>query len=158
MSQRVFIKSVSRRYGVDTVSGLPASQSHIFVLGRKGSWSVTFRSERRLEVWICVSSMTRSDIENVGTAVARQPRAPAERHWRAVRKIISYMNEIQITGWGLFEGGDLKLSVYVDANYADKANGRRSTSGVAAMLLITAVIAISTRQQWLTFLRARPST
>ena len=47
------------------------------------------------------------------------------------------------------EGG-LKLSVYVDADYADKANNRRSVFGVAVVLGGTAVIASSTTQHCVT--------
>ena len=32
------------------------------------------------------------------------------------------------------KGRDLKLSVYIDADYADKANARSSVSGVGVML------------------------
>ena len=48
------------------------------------------------------------------------------------------------------KGGGLTLSVYVDADYADKANGRRSVSGVAVMLGGTSVIASSTMQHCVT--------
>ena len=44
------------------------------------------------------------------------------------------------------KGGGLKLSVYSDADYVDKANDRRSVSGVAVMLGGTSVIASSTTQ------------
>ena len=48
------------------------------------------------------------------------------------------------------KGGGLKLSVYVNAAYADKANDRRSVSGVTVMLRGTAVIASSTSQHCVT--------
>ena len=40
--------------------------------------------------------------------------------------------------------GDLKLSVYVDTDYANKDNDRRSLSGVAVMVGGTVVNASST--------------
>ena len=48
------------------------------------------------------------------------------------------------------KGGGLKLSVYVDVDYADKANARRSVSGVVVMLGGTSVIASSTTQHCVT--------
>ena len=94
--------------------------------------------------------MTRPDIANAVGAVARQAHEPAERHWRAVRKIISYVNGTKKLGLVFSKGGCLKLSVNVDVDYADKANGRRSVSGVAMMLGGIAVIASSTAKHWLT--------
>ena len=75
----------------------------------------------------------RPDIANAVSAVARQARDPAERHRRAVRK-----------------DSDLKFSVYVDADYADKDNDRCSVSGVAVMVGGTVVNASSTTQQCVT--------
>ena len=94
--------------------------------------------------------MTRPDIANAVRAVARQAHDPAERHWRAVCQIISYLNGTKKLGLVFSKGGGLKLSVYVDADYADKANDRRSVSGVAVMLGGTSVIASSTTQHCVT--------
>ena len=46
--------------------------------------------------------------------------------------------------------GDLKLSLFADGDYADKANDRWSVSGVAVMLENTAVGASSTTQHCVT--------
>ena len=46
--------------------------------------------------------------------------------------------------------GDRKLSVYVDADYANKDNDRRSVSGVAVMVGGTVVNARSTTQHCVT--------
>ena len=48
------------------------------------------------------------------------------------------------------KGSGLKLSVYFDADYVDKANNKRSVSGVAVMLGGAAVIASSTTQHCVT--------
>ena len=74
--------------------------------------------------------MTRPDIVNTVRAVARQAQNPAERHWRAVRKIIAYLNKTKDLGLVFVKDGDRKLSVYVNADYANKDNDRRSVSGV----------------------------
>ena len=90
--------------------------------------------------------MTRPDIVNAVRAVARQVLDPAERHWRAVRKTIAYLNKTKDLGLVFVKDGDRKLSVYVDADYANKDNDRRSVSGVAVMVGGTVVNASSTTQ------------
>ena len=48
--------------------------------------------------------------------------------------ILSYLNEIKSFGITYVRGSGLGLEVYADANYADKANGRRSVSGIGVTL------------------------
>ena len=48
------------------------------------------------------------------------------------------------------QGGGLELSLYVDADYADKANDKRSVSGAAFMLGGSVVSATSTTQHCIT--------
>ena len=80
-------------------------------------------------VWLVVVS--RTDITNAVRAVSRQSTSPAERHWKAVLQIIIYLlgtKDLSVT----FEwGSGLELSVFADANYAEKADDRRFVSGVA---------------------------
>ena len=147
MSQRAFIESVASRYGVNTVSGLPASQSADLGPRREGKPVCDKPVRAAVGSLIWVGGMTRPDIANAVRAVARQAHDPAERHWRAVYKIISYLNGRKKLGLVFSKGGGLKLSVYVDADYADKANDRRSVSGVAVM---SSVIASSTTQHCVT--------
>ena len=150
MSQRAFIESVASRYGVNTVSGLPASQSADLGPRREGEPVCDKPVRAAVGSLIWVGGMTRPDIANAARAVARQAHNPAERHWRAVCKIISYLNGTKKLGLVFSKGGGLKLSVYVDADYADKANDWRSVSGVAVMLGGTSVIASSTTQHCVT--------
>ena len=95
--------------------------------------------------------MTRPDIANTGREVARQGHDSAERHWRVVRKIIPYLNKTEDLGLVFVKDGDRKLSVYVDADYANKDNDRRSVSGVAVMVGGTVVNASNTTQHCVTF-------
>ena len=41
--------------------------------------------------------------------VARQAHDPAERHWRAIRKIIAYLNKMKDLGLVFVKDGDRKL-------------------------------------------------
>ena len=99
-------------------------------------------------IWL--GGMTRPDIANAVRAVARQALDPAERHWRVVRKIIVYLNKTKDLGLVFVKDGDRKLSVYVDADYANKNNDRRSVSGVAVMVGGTVVNTSSTTQYCVT--------
>ena len=129
-SQKAFIESVVSRYGVDAVSDLPASQSAD--LGpRRNDEPVCDKPVRAAVgslIWL--GGMTRPDIANAFRAVARQAHDPAERHWLPVRKIIAYLNKTKDLGLVFVKDGDRELSVYVDADYANKDNDRRSVSGV----------------------------
>ena len=50
----------------------------------------------------------------------------------------------------LSKGGDLKLVVYVDADHADEANGRRPVSGAVVMMGCASVIASRTTPHCMT--------
>ena len=150
MSQRAFIESVASRCGVDTVSGLPVSQSADLGPRMEGEPVCDNPVRAAVGSLIWVGGMTRPDIANTVRAVAHQAHDPAERHWRTVYKIISYLNGTNKLGLVFSKEGGVKLSVYVDADYADKANDRRSVSGVAVMLGGTSVIASSTTQHCVT--------
>ena len=65
-------------------------------------------------------------------------------------EIIAYLKATKDLGVVFQRGGDLKLSLFADADYADRCNDRRLGSGVAAMLGNTAVSASSTTQHCLT--------
>ena len=60
-----------------------------------------------------LGGMTRPDIGNAVRAVARQAHDLAERHWRAVKKIIPYLNKTKDLGLVFVKYGDRKLSAYV---------------------------------------------
>ena len=149
-SQRAFIEYVVSRYGVDAVSDLPASQSTD--LGpRRNDEPLCNKSVRAaVGTLIWLGGMTRPDIANAVRTVARRAHDPAERHWRAVRKIIAHLNKTKDLWLMFVRDGDRKLSVYVYADYANKDNDRRSVSGVAVMVG-TVVNASSTTEHCVTF-------
>ena len=92
MSQRAFIESVANRCGVNTVSALPTSQSADLGPRKEGEPVCDKPVRAAVGSLIWVGGMTRPDIANAVRAVARQAHDPAERHWRALRKIISYLD------------------------------------------------------------------
>ena len=149
-SQRASIESVVSRYGVDAVSDLPASQSADLDPRRNDEPVCDKPVRAAVGSLIWLGGMTRPDIANAVRAVVRQAHDPAERHWRAVRKLIAYLNKTKDLGLVLVKDDDRKLSVYVHADHANKDNDRRSVSGVAVMVGGTVVNASSTTQHCLT--------
>ena len=98
MSQRASTEFVASRYGVNTVSGLLASQWADLGPRRKGAPVCDKPVPAAVGSLISVGGMTRPDIANAVGAVARQTHDPAEGLWRAVRKIISYLNGTEKPG------------------------------------------------------------
>ena len=94
--------------------------------------------------------MTRPGIASAARAVARHAHNPAARYWKAVRKIVVYLKATKDLGVVFQRGGDLKLSLFADADYPGRCNDRRSVLGVAAMLRNAAVSASSTTQHCVT--------
>ena len=128
------------------MSDLPASQSEDLGPRRNDEPACDKPVRAVVGSLIWLGGMTRPDIANAVRAVARQAHDPAEKHWRAVRKIIAYLSKTKYLGLVFVKDGDRKLSVYVDADYANKDNDRRSVSGVTVMVGGTVVNASSTTQ------------
>ena len=109
----MFIESVVSRYGVDAVSDLPTSQS-IDLDPRRNEEPACDKPVRAfVSSLMCLGGMTRPDIANAVRAVACQTHYPAERHWRAVRKIIAYLNKTKDLGLVFVKDGNRKLSVFM---------------------------------------------
>ena len=75
---------------------------------------------------------------------------PAARHWEAVRKIGAYLKATKDLGVVFRRGGDLKLSLLADVDYADRCDNRRSVSSATVLLGNTAVSASSAAQHCVT--------
>ena len=138
------------RYGVDALSDLPASQSTDLDPGRNDGPVCDKPVRATVGSLIWLGGMTRPDTANAVRAVTRQTHDPAETHWRAVRKIFACLNKTKDLGLVFVKDGDRKLSVYVDADSANKDDERRSVSGMAGMVEGTVVNASSTTQHYVT--------
>ena len=150
MTQTSFVDSPVDRFDIQHKTQTPTSVG--FDLGPK-------RIHEKEDVWpykqavgdlLWISGMTRPDIASAVRAVARHAHNPAARHCKAARKIIAYLKATKDLGVVLRWGGDLKLSLFADADYADICNDRRSVSGVAVMLGTIAVGGSSTTQHCVT--------
>ena len=96
MLQRSFIEPVASRYGVNTVSGLPAFQPADLGPRREGEPVCDKPVRVAVGSLIWVGGMTRPDIANAVWAVARRAHDPAKVHGRAVPKIISYLGGLSL--------------------------------------------------------------
>ena len=87
-------------------------------------------------MWI--ANQTRPDISNASRAIARFPHDPKIVHVKAARKVLEYLSataHLDLTFRKESKLGDVHLKydleTYVDADYAHKAEDRRSVPGVA---------------------------
>ena len=150
ITQKAFIESMLNRFGVNSSSDIPATPG--VELGPReegepgGDWP--YREAVGSLMWL--STMTRPDISNAVRAVARHSHNPTERHWRAVLKIMEYLHGTRFLGLTFVRGSGLGLDAYSDADYADKANDRRSVSGTVITLGGAAVSWASSTQRCVT--------
>ena len=99
-------------------------------------------------MWLVVWSKT--EIYNATHVVARHVDDPSERHWQAVLQIIKYALGTKDQSLMFERGPNLDLSVYTDANYAEKADDRRSVSGVVVTVGSSTVRCSSNTQKIVT--------
>ena len=81
--------------------------------------------------WLAI--MARPNMANAVRVVARHSHNPGEERWNAVLKILSYLRGTKGRGPTFTRSHGLGVSVYVEADYAKKANDRRSVSEAAVM-------------------------
>ena len=133
LSQEAYVESLMTRFDVQSTSAIPASPDAN--LGRRrddesgGDWPV--REAVGSLLWL--STMTRPDITNAVRAVARYAHTPTKRLWDPIMKIFSYLKGTPSFGITYVRGSRLGLEVFADSDYADKANDRRSVSGIAVI-------------------------
>ena len=75
---------------------------------------------------------------------------PTGRHWQAVLQIIQYLLGTKDLSLTYERGPDFTLSVYTDANFVEKADDRRSVSGVVVTLDSATVSWLSSTQKIVT--------
>lgn len=138
ISQTQFIRNVVERFGITKTSPIPASPSLDLrhVSGEDPAVDARYREMVGSLMWI--ANQTRPDIANAVRAVARFSHDPKEVHVKAARKIIEYLSATAHLGLTFRKDSKLEevqleydLETYVDADYAHKADDRRSVSGVA---------------------------
>ncbi|KAM3936979.1 LOW QUALITY PROTEIN: uncharacterized protein RB166_002717 [Leptodactylus fuscus] len=91
-----------------------------------------------------ISTMTRPDITTAVGIVCRHVEKP-RRDWNAGKRILRYLKETQDVSLKLSSAGELKLTGYVDADWAGDSSDRKSTSGYVFKL--GEIISWSSRKQ-----------
>ena len=104
-----------------------------------------------------IANQTRPDISNAVRAIARFSHDPKEVHLKAARKVLEYLSATAHLGLTFRKDSKLgnvqleyDLETYVDADYAHKAEDRRSVSGVAVCCRGTLVFWFSRTQKYVT--------
>ena len=82
--------------------------------------------------------------------MAHHSHNPTDRHWKAVLKIMAYLDGTRGMGLTFVRGSELDLTAYSDADYADKSTDRRSVSGTVITLGGSAVSWASSTQRCVT--------
>ena len=91
-----------------------------------------------------------SGIANPTRVVARHANDPTERHWQAVLQIIQYLPGTKDLSLTYERGPDFTMSVYTGANFAEKADDKRSVSRVVVTLGSATVSWLSSTQKIVT--------
>lgn len=88
---------------------------------------------------------TRSDICYAVGLVSRFQSNPGKKHWMAVKRILRYLKGTM--DYSLcYQGSDLRLTRYTDADWGGDLDGRKSTSGYAFLLCNGAITWSSNKQ------------
>ena len=131
ISQKTFIETLARRFDVTTTSPYPASLCANLEARVEGEPGGTWPYKEAVGELMWLVVMSRSDIANAVQAVSRHSNSPAERHWKAVLQIIRYLLGTKDLSLPFEWGSVLEISIFADANYAEKADDLKYMSGVA---------------------------
>ena len=150
ISQKTFIETLARRFDVTTTSSYAASPYANLGARVEGESGGTWPYNEAVGglMWLVV--MSRPDITNAVRAVSCHSNSAAERHWKAVLQIVRYLLGTKNMSLTFEWGSGLKISVFADANYADKADDRRSVSRVAVTVGKASVSWFSSTQKIVT--------
>ena len=129
LSQKTFAENLVKKFGVTRSKATPmavglvlASQDEDEQIDMK-----LFRSLIGHLMWL--ANQTRPDILNAVRSLARYCNAPTLRHWKAALHVLMYVRGTLDFGITFEQGGDLRLVLYVDADFASRETGRKSVSG-----------------------------
>ena len=157
ISQTQFIRNVVERFGITKTSPIPASPSLDLRHVSDEDPAVDARHREMVGSLMWIANQTRPDIANAERAVATFSHDPKEVHVKAARKIIEYLSATAHLGLTFRKDSKLEevqldydLETYVDADYAHKADDKRSVSGVAVCCGGTLVSWFSRTQECVT--------
>ena len=97
-----------------------------------------------------IAYRTRPDISHAVSVFARFNSNPGRQHWNAVKNLLRYLKGTSMMGLVLGGEDPLCLTAYVDANFAQDPDSRRSTSGYVFVFGNAAISSKSTLQKAVT--------
>ena len=160
INQKTFIETIARRFDVSTTARYTATAGAKLGPRMEGESSGTWPYREAIGALLWLAGWSRLEIATAVRVVARHSNDPTERHWQAVLQIIIYLvgtKDLSLT----FERepeSDLDLSVYTDSNFAEKADDRRSVSGVLVCLVTQRFAVLVPRRRQHRFQPPRQST
>ena len=150
ITQTVSVDSLVGRFNIQSETQAPASVEFDLRPKRTHEKEGKWPCKQAVGGLLWISGMTRPGIASAVRAVARHAHNAAARHWKAIRKLITYQKATKDLGVVFRRGGDLKLSLFANTDYADRCNERRLVSVVAVMLGNTAVSTSSSTKHCVT--------
>jgi hypothetical protein len=153
LSQETYIQKVLERFNMSTCKPVTTPVERNTSLSVRMCPKTTAEKEKmaRVPYSNAVGSLmyammcTRPDICFAVSLVSRFQSDPGEQHWQAVKRILRYLKGT--TDYMLcFQGKDLNLIGYCDADWGGDVDQRKSTSGYAFLLCNGAVTWSSKKQ------------
>ena len=135
ISQQTYTEELGERFGVTGGGDVPLlSTLRLWDFDEKEP-SVEFPFRKLVGSLLWIALLTRPDIANAVRAVARYCSAPKMIHWQAALCILGYA--VKTSSFGIsFQRGTvpgISMIAFADADYASRAEDRRSVSGGVVM-------------------------
>ena len=102
--QKTFVEIMLNRLRVNSSSDIPVTPVVELDPREEGEPKVDWPYREAVGSLMWLSTMTRPDISNVVSAVARHSDNPTDRHWKAVLKIMAYLHGTRGMGLTFCEG------------------------------------------------------
>ncbi|KAK2457617.1 hypothetical protein QL285_004869 [Trifolium repens] len=130
ISQSKYAKNIVKKFGMESATHkrTPASTHIKLTKDEKG---VSFDQSLYISIIGCLLYLTasRPDISFAVGVCARYQAEPKMSHLTQVKRILKYVNGTSDYGIMYSHGEDSRLTGYCDADWADSADDRKSTSG-----------------------------
>ena len=135
ISQAKYLKDLLKRFGLESCKlvGTPMITSHK-LSSKDETPTVEQKKYRSMIGSFKYLTHTRLDIENVVGTISRFKVDPNEYHFAVVKIIFRYLKGTSNYGIWYDRSSDFTLCTYIDANWVDSMDDRKSTSGGAFFL------------------------
>lgn len=153
INQSHYVDKVLERFNMKSCSGKTTPLDTNIKLCLKGSTNDV--DSKSVDVPYCeaIGSLmylmigTRPDIAFAINLLSRYSNEPKLAHWKAIKRVLQYVNETKGLGI-LYQGKDMpQLKCYVDSDYAACIDTRRSTCGFVISINGGSIIWKSTKQK-----------